>query len=94
MLYVTAIVHAQPEHVDTVGAALNTLAIATRLEAGCERYELFRKLGQPIFITHEIWASEEAETAHIRGENVAILVSNIAQYMAAPAEIHRCSQIT
>lgn len=94
MLYVTAVIRAQAEHADAVGAALGILAAASRLEPGCEHYEVFRDTREPSFITHETWASAEAEKAHLRGANVAQLVNSVGAYLAAPAEIHRCSPIS
>lgn len=93
MHYVTALIRAQAEHAAAVGAALATLARASRDEPGCLGYELYQPGEAGLFITHEIWADREAEKAHMKGENVAALVAAVGQYLAGAPEIHRCEKL-
>ncbi|HRE18085.1 MAG TPA: putative quinol monooxygenase, partial [Rhodocyclaceae bacterium] len=90
MHHVTALIRCQPEQTEAVGTALAQLAQASRDEAGCIAYELYRPSTPGLFITHEIWADREAEKAHMKGAPVAALLAAAGQYLAGPPEIHRC----
>jgi quinol monooxygenase YgiN len=89
MVFVMAAVRVRPESVGTVERALAAFAPAARAELGCLQYEVFRREGEPLFVTQETWSDEVAEAAHMTGQNVAKLFAEIAHLLAAPAEIHR-----
>ena len=91
MHYVTAILRAQAGHEDTVAAALAELTLASRKEPGCLRYELFRQHNGQVFVTQETWVDEAAESAHMRGDNVATAVTKAGRYFDGPPDIHRCT---
>jgi len=93
MLYITALIRPQAGHEEAVGAALTALASASRTEAGCHAYEVFRRANAPLFITHEIWADRDAEKAHLKGPHVAALVASVGDFLDGPPEIHRCEKL-
>jgi quinol monooxygenase YgiN len=93
MLHVVAVIRFQDQHADVGCEAMAELAVRSRSEAGCLRYEVFRRVGEPIVVTQEIWQDEAAEQAHMKGPNVAALLAKAGQLLAAAPEIHRCTQV-
>lgn len=87
---VMAIIRAQDAHAETVGAALETLARASRQEAGCLRYDLFRSQDGAVFLTQEVWVDEAAAQAHMRTPHVADAIGQAGPLLAAAPEIFPC----
>ena len=60
------LVRARPEHVDSVGARLQTVVRPSRTEADCVSYEVVQSASDPQdFAVVEAWASEAALDAHL-----------------------------
>ncbi len=93
MLHVMALIRFQPEHAEAVCAALAELAVNSRSEPGCLRYEVFRCSGESSLMTQETWQDETAEQAHMKGPNLAATVAKVGKMLAAPPQIHHYTQI-
>lgn len=71
-LKVVAVLKAKPGTESIVEKALTALVQATRAEAGCISYELFRSESDAnTFITMEAWRSHEDLDAHMRTAHIA-----------------------
>jgi quinol monooxygenase YgiN len=72
MVYLLAEIQAKPGKEQIVKQALLQLLELTRLEEGCQQYELFvDETVTGLFLMQEIWATEQAleghnNTAHLR----------------------------
>jgi quinol monooxygenase YgiN len=93
MLHVMALIRFQEQHAEPVCAAMAELAVNSRKEPGCIRYEVFRRAGEAVLMTQETWADAAAEQAHMKGANLAATVAKIGTLLAAAPEIHHYSQI-
>jgi quinol monooxygenase YgiN len=72
MHHVIARIAAKTEHVAAVGSALDKLAKATRMEEGCQQYDVYQATGESgVFFTVEVWADEGAVAAHMGTPHVA-----------------------
>ena len=81
---------ARPEHAATVERALSTLAAATRGEAGCESYEVYRDTDAPgVFVTVELWRDQADADAHMTSPHVAAAITTVGSLLAQAPEIHR-----
>ena len=92
MLHVVAVIRFQDQHIEAGCAAMAELAARSRTEAGCLRYEVFRRIGEPVVVTQEAWQDEAAEQAHMKGPNIAAVFATAGKLLAAPPEIMRCTQ--
>lgn len=64
-LTIVADMHARPERLDEIKAALIALIEPTRAEAGCVNYDLHQDNNDPLhFLFYENWASYELWQAH------------------------------
>ncbi len=65
MIRLNVFVTTTPEHLAEVVEGLNTLAAASRAEAGCNGYEIYQSTIEPtlLFIV-ETWAGDEALAIH------------------------------
>jgi quinol monooxygenase YgiN len=93
MLHVVAVIKFQEQHIEAGCEAMAELARQSRTEAGCKRYDVFRRGDQPVLVTQEIWQDAASEDAHMKGPNVAALLAKLGGALAAPPEIHRCTQL-
>jgi quinol monooxygenase YgiN len=93
MLHVMAVIRFQPGQDAAVGAALRTLAVASRTEPGCVRYEVFARSGEDVFVTQEIWTDKPAVDAHMAGPNVGQAFAQVGKFLAAVPEIHHYTQL-
>ena len=93
MIHVMAVIRVQPERLAAVVAEMSALAVKSRAEPGCIRYEVFRREGEAVLVTQEVWTDPAAESAHMSGPNVAAVIAAVGAYLTAPPEIHRYSQI-
>ena len=93
MLHVVAVLKFQEQHIDAGCEAMAELAKNSRSEAGCKRYDVFRRADEPVVVTQEIWQDAASEDAHMKGPNVAALITKMGHALAAPPEIHRCKQV-
>jgi quinol monooxygenase YgiN len=63
---VLAVINAKPGCEAALGEILGGLVEPTRLEAGCERYDLHRDLANPASLVFlETWADRDALQAHM-----------------------------
>ncbi len=70
MIRLNVVVTTTPEHLAEVVEGLNTLAAASRAEAGCEGYEIFQSTIEPTrLIIIETWAGDEALAIHNESEH-------------------------
>ncbi|MBL8482690.1 MAG: antibiotic biosynthesis monooxygenase [Rhodocyclaceae bacterium] len=70
-LVVTARITAKPDCADALEQAMRVLVEATRREAGCLAYELYRHTELPEqFLFHEQWADRAALEAHWQAEHM------------------------
>ena len=71
-LNVVATISAKEGTAESVGAALKTLAEASRGDDGCIAYEVYESGSAPgTFVTVEKWESQEALDAHMKAPHVA-----------------------
>ncbi len=75
MIRLNVFVTTTPEHLAEVVEGLNTLAAASRAEAGCEGYEIYQSTIEPtrIFIL-ETWAGDAALEAHNASEHFTTIL--------------------
>ncbi|GAA2063307.1 putative quinol monooxygenase [Williamsia deligens] len=77
-LNVVATISAKEGTADRVGAALRTLAEASRGDAGCIAYEAYESASTPgTFVTVEKWESQESLDAHMAAPHVAEAFSTL-----------------
>jgi quinol monooxygenase YgiN len=93
MLHVMAVLRVQEQHIEAACEAMAELAVKSRSEHGCVRYELFRRASEAVLVTQETWTDEAAEQAHMKGPNLAAAVVKLGPLLAAAPEIHRYRQI-
>ena len=95
MLHVMAVLRFKPgSSVDpSVNNALTRLALESRNEPGCIRYEVFRRANEDIFVTQEIWVDKTSLDAHMAGPNVGAAVASVGHLLAASPEIHHYSRL-
>ncbi|APA68228.1 putative quinol monooxygenase [Janthinobacterium sp. 1_2014MBL_MicDiv] len=75
-LIVVATIDAQPQHIDAVRAALETVVPPSRAESGCLRYELHLDNSIPTrFIMLEEWSDKAHLTAHYATPHFHALVA-------------------
>jgi len=94
MLHIMAVIRFQDQHAAAVCDGMAKLAVASRTEPGCIRYEVFRRAGEPVLVTQETWTDEAAEAAHMKGPNVAAAFATMGPLLAARPEIHHYTQLT
>lgn len=92
MLHVMAVIRVHADHLSRVTEAMRVLAVASRAEPGCLRYEVFQRAGEPVLVTQESWSDAAAESAHLAGPNVARAFAAADGLLAAAPEIHRYSE--
>ena len=88
-----AIIRVQPERLASVAAELAALAVKSREEPGCIRYEVFQREGEAVLVTQEAWTHAAAEAAHMNGPNVAAAMAAVGAFLSAPPEIHRYNKL-
>ncbi len=93
MVHVMAVIRLQAEHIEKAVVAMAELAVQSRAEQGCLRYEVFRQEGEAVLVTQETWADASAEAAHMSGPNVAQAFAKVGQFLAAPPDIRHYTQI-
>ena len=65
-LVVVAVIRARPETAAALLPMLESLVAPTRTESGCERYDLYRSIDDPLlFFFHEVWGSESDHRRHL-----------------------------
>ena len=88
-LRVVAEIVAKPGSEDGIRAALSTLAVATRDEAGCLAYEVFESdAAAGTFFTIETWRSPEDMAAHLQTEHLAAAFAAADGHVSVPPAIH------
>lgn len=76
-LTIIANIHAKPDQIEQVKAALLALVPITRAEEGCHGYTLHQNNDNPAHFTfHENWASRELWQQHMQSPH-------LEEYMAA-----------
>jgi quinol monooxygenase YgiN len=88
-----ALIRFQEQHAEAVCAGMTELAIKSRSEPGCIRYEVFRREGEAVLMTQESWTDAAVEQAHMKGANLAATVAKIGPLLAAAPEVHRYNQV-
>jgi len=79
---------ARPESRSALRAALTENMLASRLEAGCVRYELAQSTTEPDeFVTLEEWRTEADVAAHLKTPHVQALLAKALALLAAPPDI-------
>jgi len=70
-LVVVAVFRARPETAAALLAMLESLVQPTRAEPGCNRYDLYRSIDDPlVFFFDEAWASESDHRRHLETPHV------------------------
>ncbi|MDQ2837993.1 MAG: antibiotic biosynthesis monooxygenase [Actinomycetota bacterium] len=88
-LRVVATITAVPGSEQLLSDGLVELAAATRTEAGCESYELYRSVvDQAVFITVEQWTDQDALDAHMQTPHMHAALAVVGDKLAAPPAIH------
>lgn len=91
--HVMAVIPVKPEHLPLVSRTMAMLATQSRAEAGCVRYDVFQREGEPVLVTQESWVDAAAEAAHLRGPNVAAALAVVGTLLAAAPQIHHYTRI-
>jgi quinol monooxygenase YgiN len=78
----------QPEQRDRWLELIRTNAAQTRVEEGCERYQMSEDLDTPnSFVIVEQWASLEALYSHFRRPEFGELMGALGDVIAGPPEV-------
>lgn len=77
---------AQEGAADALEAALSELALASRKDAGCQLYDLYRSEGGA-FLLMERWENRTLLDAHLKLDHVAHFRSLSREMLAEPPEI-------
>lgn len=94
-IVLVAVFRARPETVDELRDRLISMVGFTRLEPGCQQYDLHDYPDDPYrFAFVETWASREALAAHDETEYVRAIIADAPRLTAGPLEIHRLRPIT
>ncbi|WP_374336152.1 putative quinol monooxygenase [Leeia sp.] len=92
-LSIVATIVAHPEHREAVGTALRDMLAPTRVEPGCQQYDLHVDQADPLcWVMIERWADAAALEAHLHSPHMARLQSAIAG-KAAGIDIQRLDLI-
>jgi len=92
-LIVIARARVQPGRESELEAALQTVAAASRTEAGCVVYSVLRGTQErDLYMTHERWRSEADFAQHMATPHVQTLLQTIGPMLAAPPEILQLSE--
>ena len=76
------------------GAALKTLAAASREEEGCLRYDVFESASAPgVFVTIEEWRSQEDLDTHMTTPHVAQAFEVAGPMLTGEVTIHPLKDI-
>lgn len=76
--------------VDTAIAVLQQLAVRSRDEAGCARFEVLQQATEPErFITVELWADEAAADAHMSSRQVGETLARLEPLLLEPPKFVR-----
>ncbi|MEP7057685.1 MAG: putative quinol monooxygenase [Caldimonas sp.] len=88
MTHVMARIVVKPESAEEARAILLQLVAASRREAGCVSYELFRRPDAPhVFQTFEAWSDQAAADAHMKTPHIAAAIAAAAPMFASAPEI-------
>jgi quinol monooxygenase YgiN len=94
MLTVMATILAQPAHADALAAVMTKLAAASRKEAGCSSYRVFRCSDDPaLFHTFEQWADAAAEVGHMASAHIGEAFAAAGPMLAAAPDIRKFAEI-
>jgi quinol monooxygenase YgiN len=75
-LTIVANIHAQPDQIELVNAALERLIPITRAEQGCLQYDLHRDNSNPAhFMFFETWESRELWQHHMQAPHLAAFLT-------------------
>ncbi len=89
---VFAVVEGSESDCGTISAAVDHLAMQSRQETGCIRYDLYKAQKAPVLmIIHETWVNEEALQAHKKSLHVERFKAAIRtqQQRFGPANVSR-----
>jgi quinol monooxygenase YgiN len=85
---------AKPEAVSQVELALRKMVPASRAEAGCVRYQLFRSEDKAsTFNLLETYADDDALAAHHGSAHFAELVASLADKLVGDIQIERLASL-
>lgn len=88
MIYLIATLTAKPGRVDELIAAAAACITATRAEEGCEAYDLYTSVSDPLALVFvEKWASSEAVMSHSRADHMRVFGKVAAECCAAAPRI-------
>ncbi len=93
MLHVLAILQFQAAHREEVIQAMQEHARNSRLEDGCQRYEVYLQNDASSIMTQESWRDQASETAHMQGPVVANLLGKIGEFLTAEPMVTRYVQV-
>ena len=89
VLKVVALITAKPGSEELVRSTLAGLAVETRKEEGCRKYELFTSAATPgTFVTIEEWASQADFDGHLASPHIAAALGATADALTTPPAIH------
>src|SRR5262249_16472949 len=88
-IIVSARVKAQDDHVDRIAYVLKALIEPTRKEEGCISYDFHQSVNdKTVFISYEIWTSQEAFLSHLETPYIKALEDISKDILALPLEIN------
>ncbi|AFD24822.1 putative quinol monooxygenase [Deinococcus gobiensis] len=92
---VLAILTPQATHVADVEALLGRMALASRQEPGCLRYDILREdhADGPRFHIQERYQDAEAVTAHGASEHYAAFRAQVGPWLVAPPQVTRLADV-
>ena len=82
MLPVVAVIKAKPGKEKVLETLLKSIIEATRREAGCLKYELFRDKTDPgVFIFIESWKSDQDLQVHLSSRHIATAMARREEFI-------------
>lgn len=90
MIIIAGTFSVKPDKVDEAIGAMQEMATASQQEEGCVQYQFYRDMVESNqFFLYEEWESAEALAAHSETPHMAVLQSQIPQFVTAPPAIQR-----
>jgi quinol monooxygenase YgiN len=88
-LHVVATIPAKPEHVESIRAAMEHVAVESRKEDGCLSYDVYESAAVPgTFVTIERWVDQATMDLHLQTPHVAAAIAASEGALTGDVAIH------
>ncbi|WP_323779996.1 putative quinol monooxygenase [Leisingera sp.] len=83
----------KPEHMQDVRDSLLAILAPTRAEPGCRKFLLLESREADCLYLDEEWANDQALADHYAQDYITPLFAKYEQWLAAPVEVHKMTQL-